>query len=209
MSAPREPAGGRVDDPRPMRPDLLPGRRRASRGGWGAAVVVGVILVVVLGGYVVAGALSEPAGAPVDVAGLVRIQPLSGWAESGTGTTAGVPFAQITRGSGNLRIAALAGRGGSAERLATDYARIVLSRELSQLSVSKELEHVTLRSGLPGVRFAYVGVVADTGTSVEGEVTTVVSAAGNGAVFDGWTPAGLLSFVRTDIDTMIDRAEVV
>ena len=208
MTASGEPGLVRADDARPERPDVLSGRGHTSRGGWATALVVGVILVVVLGGYVVAAALSEPAGAPIVVAGIVQVQPLTGWAESDTGTVAGVPFAQVTRGSGNLRIAALAGRGGSAERLATDYARIVLSRELSQLSVSKELERVMLDSGIPGVRFAYVGVVADSGTSVEGEVTTVVSPAGNGAVFDGWAPAGLLSFVRSDIDTMVDRAEV-
>ncbi len=195
-------------DERPERPDLPSGTRAASRGGWATVVVVGVILAVVLGGYVVAGALSEPAGAPVDVAGVVRVHPLSGWALARRGSIAGVPFAQVTRGSGTLLIAALPGRGGDAERLATDYARLVLSKELSQLSTSKELDPVTLRSGLHGVRFAYVGVVADTGASVEGEVTAVVSPAGNGVVFDGWGPAGLLSFVRADIDTMIANAEV-
>ena len=51
------------------------------------------------------------------------------------------------------------------------------------------------------------GVAAGTGTSIEGEVT-VVTMSGHGVVFDGWAPAGLLSFVRSDIDTMIDQAEV-
>jgi hypothetical protein len=171
-------------------------------------VVVCVIVAVVFGGYVVAAALSAPAGAPVDVAGIVQVQPLSGWALAGRGTVAGVPFAQITRGSGNLATTALASRGGDAERLATDYARIVLEPRLSQLSISRRLDDVRLRSGLRGVRFAYVGVVADTGASIEGEVTATIAPSGNGVVFDGWAPAGVLSFVRSDIDTMIARAEI-
>ena len=179
-----------------------------SRGGLATFAVVGVIIVVVLGGYVVAAALSEPVGESVDVAGVVRVQPLRGWALARRGTIAGVPLAQVTRGSGNLRIAAISGRGGSAERLANDYQRLVLSRELSQLSVSKQLNAVTLRSGLRGLRFAYVGVVAGTGASVEGEVIAVVAPSGNAVVFDGWAPAGLLPFVRSDIDAMVANAEV-
>ncbi len=192
---------------RPPRPDLRPGSSMTTRGGWATLVVVGMILAVVLGGYVVAAALSQPVGATVDVAEVVRIHPLSGWAVARRGTIAGAPFAQITRGSGNLEIAALARRGGDAERLATDYARIVLSPRLSQLSTSTEID-VTLRSGLSGVRFAYVGVESATGASIEGEVTAVVAPSGNGVVFDGWGPAGSLSFIRSDIDAMIADAEV-
>lgn len=171
-------------------------------------MVVCVIVATVLGGYVVAAALSEPTGAPVDVAGIVQVQPLSGWALAGQGTVAGVPLAQITRGSGNLVTTALASRGGNAERLAADYARIILDPRCSQLSMSRRLDDVLLRSGLRGVRFAYVGVIADTGASIEGEVTAVIAPSGNGVVFDGWAPAGVLSFVRPDIDTMVARAEI-
>ena len=167
-----------------------------------------MILATVLGGYVVAAALSEPTGAPVDVAGIVQVQPLSGWAFAGQGTVVGVPFAQITRGSGTLVTTALASRGGDAERLAADYARIILDPRCSQLSMSRRLDDVRLRSGLRGVRFAYVGVVAATGASIEGEVTAVIAPSGNGVVFDGWAPAGVLSFVGSDIDTMVARAEI-
>ena len=79
---------------------------------------------------------------------------------------------------------------------------------LSQLSVSSTLEPVRLRSGQTGVRFAYIGVAADSGTSVEGEVTVLVTASGHGIVFNGWAPAGLLSFVRSDVRTMVADAEV-
>ncbi len=58
-------------------------------------------------------------------------------------------------------------------------------------------------------RFAYVGVIAETGTSVEGEVTVVVTPSGHGIVFNAWAPAGLLSFVRSDVRTMVAEAEVI
>src|SRR5207247_9668947 len=62
--------------------------------------VLGVMVVVVFGGYVVAGALSQPAGPPVTVAGGVRVSPLSGW--EGAGRSAEPPSVRLTRGSGNL-----------------------------------------------------------------------------------------------------------
>ena len=83
--------------------------------------------------------------------------------------------------------------GGGPDALARLYEDSVLSERLSQLSVSRNLELVRLPSGLSGVRFAYVGVIADTGTSVEGEVTAFVTPSGHGIVFNAWAPAGLLS----------------
>ena len=58
------------------------------------------------------------------------------------------------------------------------------------------------------MRFAYVGVIADTGTSVEGEVTAFVTPSGHGIVFNARAPAGLLSFVRSDVRTMVSEAAV-
>ena len=97
------------------------------------------------------------------------------------------------------------GYGGTARSLATEYEDRVLSRQLSHLSVSSDLSSVRLRQGLVGERFSYIGVT-DTGSSIEGEVTVAVTNAGNGVVFDGWAPEGLLTFVDGDIHTMIDRA---
>lgn len=193
----------------PTRPDVPPDARRSSRGGSSTLAVVIAILAVVLGGYVVAAALSEPAGRPVGIPGVVSIRPLSGWVSVGSGTPfGGGPSVQLARGSGNLLVTVRDPNGGDPETLAQVYRDSVLSEWLSQLSVSRSLETIRLRSGLTGVRFAYVGVIAETGTSVEGEVTVVATSSGHGIVFNAWAPAGLLSFVRSDVRTMVSAAEV-
>jgi hypothetical protein len=163
-----------------------------------------VIVFVVFGGYVTAAALSEPAGPPVSVGGVVTVQPLTGWQVVNTAAVGGLPALRLTRGVGNLDVVAVVPYGGSARALADDYVDRVLSRQLSHLSVSGELTSVPLRDGLVGERFSYIGVT-ETGSSVEGEVTAVVTG-DNGVVFDGWAPEGLLTFVDGDIHTMIDRA---
>ena len=190
----------------PTRPDLAPDPGRASSGGWATLAVFGVIVAVVLGGYVTAAALSEPSGSAVDVAGIVSVRPLSGWAVAGSGSVAGRPFVHLTRGSGNLVVVAFGGLQEDVVKLARGYVDL-LSGEISQLSVSQP-RTIQLGSGLTGMRFGYVGVVAATGTSIEGEVTVVVAPSGDGVVFNGWAPAGALSFVRSDIGSMIGSAEV-
>lgn len=190
----------------PTRPDLAPGGGRPSRGGWATLVVLGVIVTVVLGGYVTGAALSEPSGSTVDVAGIVRVRPLSGWALADRGTVAGRPFVHLTRGNGNLVVVAFGGPIEDVQTLAQGYADLRSAR-LSQLSVSQP-RTIRLGSGLAGVRFGYVAVVARTGTSIEGEVTVVVTPSGDGVVFDAWAPSGVLSFVSSDIGSMIEHAQV-
>ncbi|MGZ8571471.1 MAG: hypothetical protein ACXWW5_04515 [Actinomycetota bacterium] len=193
----------------PVRPDVPGDARRPSRGGWATLAVAATILVVVLGGYVAADALSEPVGRPVGIPGVVSVRPLSGWIAAGGGASfGGGPSVQLTRGSGNLLATVYEPYRGDPNALARAYRDSVLSEWLSQLSVSRNLESVGLPSGLQGLRFAYVGVIADTGTSVEGEVTVVVTLSGHGVVFNAWAPAGLLSFVRSDVRTMVSEAEV-
>lgn len=170
---------------------------------------MGTILAVVLGGYVAAAALSEPVGQPVSIPGVVSIRPLSGWTFAGSGSSfGGGPSVQLTRGSGNLLVTVREPDEEDLETLARRYVDSVLSERLSQLSVSSSFEIVRFPTGLLGVRFAYVGVFADTGTSVEGEVTVVTTPSGHGIDFNAWAPAGLLSFVRSDVRTMVSEAEV-
>ncbi|MGZ5297150.1 MAG: hypothetical protein ACXWEJ_08435 [Actinomycetota bacterium] len=193
----------------PTRPDVPVNARRPSRGGWATIAVVGTILAVVLGGYVVAATLSEPVGQPVGIPGVVSIRPLSGWVFAGSGALfSGGRSVQLTRGSGNLVVTVREPYRGDPHTLARMYRDSVLSEGLSRLSVSLNLETVRLRTGLLGVRFVYVGVIAETGTSVEGEVTVVVTPSGHGIIFDAWAPAGLLSFVRSDVRAMVTEAAV-
>lgn len=189
----------------PLRPDEPAAFQRRERTWLPTLAVLAVLLVVVLGGYVTAAALSEPTGAPVSVGGVVTVQPLSGWEVAGTRPVGGLPFVRLTRGGGNLDVVVVPSFGGSASSLADEYVQRVLKRQLSRLSVSGRLDHVALGDGLEAVRFRYVGVT-DNGASIEGESTAVVTAAGDGVVFDGWAPQGLLSYVDGDLHTMIDHA---
>jgi hypothetical protein len=169
--------------------------------------VMAVVAVVVMGGYVVAAALSEPVGAPVDVGGVVSLQPLRGWQATETQDLGGFPFVRLTRGSGNLDTLVVPAADGTATTLAADYVDNVLRSQLRRLSVSDRPQTVTLASGQEAVRLDYIGLT-DTGTSVEGEVTALIAPGGDGVIFDGWAPEGLLAFVDGDIDAMVDAAVI-
>lgn len=176
-----------------------------SRGLLPTVVVAAVLLVVVFGGYAVGGALSRPTGPPVEIAGVVRVQPLSGWEEAGRFTDpAGV---RLTRGGANLDVVAVA-FDGSAEDLARWYVQRILEPEAERLSVSPQAEHVRLASGLEGARVAYVGLFGKALVPIEGEVTAVVSPSGTGVVFDAWGAEGVLRYVLEDVRAMIDDVEV-
>ncbi len=183
---------------------ILPAPPVRERRFLPALVVLVVLLGVVFGGYVAAAALSSPAGSPVDVAGLVRIRPLSGWELARRfGDPPGV---RLTRGSASLDVAAGAFSGPSAELL-EGYVREVIEAQGDQVSVSR-VETVSLVSGLEGSQVSYVGVFGRGQTPIEGRLTAVVSASGVGVVFDGWAPNGLLRYAQEDLQTMIERAEV-
>ena len=195
--------------PRPLRPDEKPEIQRPERRWLPMFGVVAVLMVVVAGGYVVAGVLSEPAGPPIDVSGVVQIQPLSGWSVAGRGRLGptGPEFAQLTRGGGSIDVVAYPGVGGTPEALAEVYKR-TLDVELARLSVSSRLESVRTATGARGVRFSYSGVSPETSAPIDGEVTVIVGPGGDGAALDGWAPAGLLSYASGDIGSMIDAAVV-
>jgi len=168
-------------------------------------LVVVSILVVVFGGYVAAGALSEPAGPRVTVGGAVRVSPLSGWEVAQRFTNAlGVG---LTRGAGNLDVFA-ASFGGDVTDLAREYVNRVLEPDAVRLSVSPSTAPVRLRSDLEGVRLHYVGLFGRGQAPVEGEVTVLVTSSGTGVVFDAWAPQGLLQYVIDDTRTMIEDAVV-
>jgi hypothetical protein len=200
-------AGGAGTTEAPPRLDDTPRARPGAR--WLPTVAVAiVILATTMGGWVLAAALARPAGPPVGFPGVVSVQPLSGWEEAGRQEVGGAPSVRLTRGGGNLDVVAVTPFTGTSEDLAGAYVDRVLRSQLDQLSVSHRTSSVTLDDGLQGLRFTYVGVASGTSQSIEGEVTVVVDAAGNGVVFDGWAPEGLLVYVEGDQHTMVSRAEV-
>jgi hypothetical protein len=191
----------------PPRPDRQAGRRPTDRHWWPAFAAVAVIGIVVLGGYAVAGALAEPAGPPVGFRGVVSVRPLSGWSADEQLEVLGAPGIRLTRGGGNLDLIAVPG-SETPELLAQRYADHALPSQLERVRVSDRLEPVALAAGVPAVRFEYIGVLTSSGASIEGQVTAAVTVDGDGVVFDGWAPQGLLPFVRDDIQTMVARAQV-
>lgn len=182
---------------------LAPRTRRLAP----AAAVLIAILATVFGGYAVAALLIEPAGPPVSVGGVVRVQPLSGWEFAGRYAVAGLPAARITRGNGNLDV--LATTAGAPDELARRYVDQVLKPSAPRLEISGGLERVQIGRAAAGARFAYVGVFDRGGSPIEGEVTVLVSSSGHGVIFDAWAPEGLLQFIRGDVETMQARAELV
>lgn len=184
--------------------DALPAPPGRERRVLPVAAVVAVLAVVLSGGYIVAGALAEPAGPPITVASVLRISPLSGWQLAQR--FGDPPGARLTRGSGNLDVAAVP-FGGDADDLLRGYVDDVLEPQASQLSLSA-VEHVSLGSGLRGSRVSFVGTFGDVHSPIEGQISAVVSPTGVGAVFDGWAPSGLLRYVLDDIERMVAGAEV-
>lgn len=191
----------------PDRPDEAAWLRSRERRWLPTLIVFAVIVAVTAGGYVVAALLATPAGPPVGFPGVVSVQPIAGWGSAGSGTAGGRPTVSVSRGNGTLVVVDW-GPATDPRTLAVDVVEAVLRPELSQLSVSDQLEPVTLADGTTGVRFRFVGVDPDSGGSVEGEVTTAVTPSGRGVVFIGLAPEGQLAFVDGDLHTMIDRARV-
>jgi hypothetical protein len=186
----------------PVRPDEAPAQRVTERRWLPVIGVVAVIAVVAFG----AGSASGSPGPPVDVAGIVRLQPEPGWevverADAGT-----VHRVRLQRDNTLLDVYGVESLGGSPSELAAEFQREILSTQFDRLTIGGTGD-VTLPSGLPAVVFGYVGVSGD-GVSVEGVVTAIVGIDGNGAVFDGFAPQGELAAGVGDLRSMIDGATV-
>lgn len=166
--------------------------------------VAAVMSAVMLGGYVAAASLSEPSGPPIRIGGVVTVPPLSGWELARRFDEP--PGARLTRGSGNLDVAA-APFGGSSEELLATYVSGFLEPDATRLSVSSG-ESIHLGSGLRGIRAIYVGAFGDVHAPIEGQVTAVVAPSGTGVIFDGWAPSGLLQYVLDDVDRMVADSEI-
>jgi hypothetical protein len=179
---------------------------RSERRWLPSAAVALVIVVVVLGGYVTAGALTGPEGPARTVGGAVTLRPPAGWEEVVDPDVPGTE-ARFSRGSATLDV--FTGPAvGDARALAESYVRGSLDPSSSRLTVSSPTgwQAVPLDGGLTGVRLGYIGVFDQSGVPIEGEVTAVVTRTGAGVVFDGWAPQGQLRFGLDDVHTMIGRA---
>jgi hypothetical protein len=177
--------------------------RGALRETLPALVVLAAVVAVVSGGYLVGGALAEPAGPPVSVGGVVEVQPIGGWVLA---ARLGSDHVRLTRGAGNLDVVVspATDAGSLLHRYLTE-----LGRPPSQLSASPDAQPVTLDSGARGLRVFYVGLVRSREvTSIEGEITAVVMPGGVGVLFDGWAPKGLFSYVENDLEHMIGTARL-
>jgi hypothetical protein len=184
------------------------GEPTASRWRWlGSVVVVLVLAVIGFGGYLVDVPLDDLTAKPVTVDGNVRVVPLSGWRIGQHSQSKGPAGILFTRGGGNLQVVTGSFRGNSEELLA-GYVREFVRPQTSRLAVSRTLEQVQLDSDLTGLRVAYVGSSSTGGTSIEGEITAVVSPAGIGAVFNAWAPEALFRYEAGDVDRMIVTAKV-
>jgi hypothetical protein len=96
---------------------------------------------------------------------------------------------------------------GGAEALAVEVRDDLLRELLGQLSVSENLTAVAFDQGPVGRRFTFVGIDRETGTAVEGEITAAVPSDGQGVVFVGIAPEGLLAFIAGDLRTMVTGAD--
>jgi hypothetical protein len=201
--------------PPPARPDAPAGAVRPGRRWLPVWVVSGVIVVMVLGGFVTAAALPAP-DVPVVSVGALTVHPSPGWAvvrqervtlPTPAGDTVEGDFAQLSRGSGALDVLAIDGLGADADAGARFYVEVVLRRQLERLTVSG-ISHVVLRSGLPAARFGYIGTEPEAGAAIEGSVTVVVGSSGTVAVFDGWGFEGQLELIGEELGRMIDTTEV-
>ena len=189
----------------PSRPDAAPGTVRRERRWLPTVAVALAVAVVVLGGYVTAGALTGAAGSAHLVGGVVTVRPASGWEPVGAPGTSSA--ARFTRGSATLDVFTGTAQG-DARALADAYVEGSLDPSSSGLSVSPATEWraVPMDGGLVGVRLGYSGVFDQSGVPIEGEITAVVTASGAGVVFDGWAPQGQLRFALEDMRAMVDGA---
>jgi hypothetical protein len=183
----------------PVSPPIYRRERR-----WVPVIAVIAVIALVDGGARIVGAASaQPAGPARDVGGAVRIQPLAGWGatEQQGGTTSELV---LSRGGVTLDVIAIVGSNGTADEVAGRYVQEILRPRFDELTIGQP-DASTLASGLPVIRFGYVGVAS--GVPTEGVVTAAVAQA-TAAVFDAFAPKGDLAWAAPDLETMIRGAEV-
>jgi len=167
--------------------------------GWLATFVVLLIMLgIVIGGFVMAGAVASEPTKPVTI-GSVVVDPSSGWDFAGRAEDSNTIL--LTNGNGSLAISVVDGtdvvQALDAEREDWTGTGTVTATDPEPVTVGR----------YAGRRFSYSGTFEDVATPVEGAVTAI---AGNNYVvlFDGWAGVGQYPTVSDDIDGMISSATI-
>jgi hypothetical protein len=173
-------------------------------------VLMGVILVVVLGGFVVAAAIGvTPEGPGTEarptVIGAVRFESQPGWtrAQEHPGEA---PAIVLTKGIGSLLVISYPGSSDAGTTL-DRYVEEVLTPESIDLRISDAVQEVGLPSGVTALRRFYVGTFQDNPITLEGEITAFVLPSGDAVVFDGWSHRGSYQSFAEEVQLMIESAE--
>jgi hypothetical protein len=168
---------------------------------WLATLVVGAIMLAILiGGFVVEGAVPEPPPRPVSAGSGVMLTPISGWDFAGRSEDGQTIL--LTQGSGSLAVSVVPGTDANAALRAKRDEWL----QTGTVTVSEPVV-VALPGDRSGARFNYSGTFEDVPTPVEGAVTAV---AGSNVVvlFDGWSGIGGYPNVGAEIDSMIESATI-
>lgn len=161
-------------------------------------VVAAIMLAILIGGFVVEGAVPEPPPRPVSAGSGVMVTPVSGWDFAGRSEDGQTIV--LTQGSGSLAVTVAPGTDVDAALQAKRDEWL----ETGTVTIS-DPDAITIAGGRTGERFDYSGTFEDVPTPVEGTVTAV---AGSDVVvlFDGWSGIGGYRNVSADIDQMIESA---
>ena len=125
----------------------------------------------------------------------------------GPGTTEGHPYVSLTRGSARSWWWTGARRPMPSRSRSTSWTTCS-GRSSSSCRSRTSSSRSPWRMGTNGTRFRFVGVDPDSGGSIEGEVTVVVTPSGQGSSSSAWRPRANSRFVDGDLHTMIDTARV-
>jgi hypothetical protein len=169
-------------------------------------VLMGVILLVVFGGYVVAAAIGvtprgPTAGSRPMVVGQVRFEPQAGWTlvQELPGEN---PAVVVGKGIGSLLV--ISYPSTDAATALDRYVDEVLTPESLDVRISEAIQQVGLPWGGIALRRFYVGTFRENPTTLEGEITAFVLPSGEAVVFDGWAHRGSYQRFAADVQSMIE-----
>jgi hypothetical protein len=166
-----------------------------------------VILAVVMGGFVVAGAMGVQPGrraaAPVVVGG-VRLEAQPGWSQVQR-IPGDTPAVVLAKGNGSVLVISYRSETDAVTAL-DRYVAEVLMPEAIDLRISDSGQQVGLPSGGLALRRFYVGTFRDNPATLEGEITGFLLPSGSAVVFDGWAERGSYQRFADEVQRMIDSA---